>query len=40
MAGENPTPESLARVDSMIAAGDPNGEVGDAWLAKEAVRDI
>jgi len=40
MAEENHTPESLARMDSMIAAGDPAGEVRDAWLAKEAVRDI
>lgn len=40
MAEEHHTPAATHRMLSIVKAGDPNGEVRDAWLAKEAVRDL
>jgi len=40
MAEEHHSAESMLKMRSLIAAGDPAGEVRDAWLAKEAVRSI
>jgi transposase len=40
LAEERHTVESRQRMWSIVAAGDPDGEVRDAWLAKEAVRDL
>ncbi|WP_419909489.1 ISL3 family transposase [Candidatus Poriferisodalis sp.] len=40
MAKERVARAGQAKLQGLLAAGDPHGEVRDAWLAKEAVRDI
>jgi transposase len=40
MANERHTESSRTKLDSLVLLGDPDGEVRDAWIAKEAVRDI
>ena len=40
MADERLTEDAKQRRRGLLAAGDPKGEVADAWTAKEAVREI
>ena len=40
MAGERLDSKGHNRIRGLLAAGDPYGEVRDAWYAKESVRDI
>ena len=40
MAKERLDTRGEDRIQGLLAAGDPYGEVGDAWYARESVRDI
>ena len=40
MADERLTDDSRERRRGLLVAGDPRGEVADAWQAKEAVREM
>lgn len=40
VAGERLDDQGRAKLTGLLAAGDPNGEVHQAWAAKEAVRDL
>lgn len=40
MADERPDHDARQRRHGLLAAGDPQGHVADAWTAKEAVREI
>jgi transposase len=39
-AAERLSPRLAKRLDVMLAFGDPNGQVYEAWMTKELVRDL
>lgn len=40
LAAERLDPDGRGRLRGLLGAGDPNGEVYDAWIAKECLRDL